>query len=591
MSIFGAIICVCGFVFAFFNAYKLKKTNNNENGFVWSVITLVTLLCASSFVAGIVSIIRIPIYPITVGIIYLGLGGLCFCINRIQGEAQKYYWEKIDLVYIGVSVVAVSLLFYVYFSPMISINYSNSDAAVHLMNARSVMKDGILHNQYFLSFHLSTVESICLSFLPEIMITNVYIIMDMVFLLIEGLFFIALIREYLNSMPKQIIGGIVVALYCAGYPLFGFLYSYGWVNLAVTVVGLSLFYLRCLSNNTYNERIIYTGLMLSCGAIPITYFLIGPVTFVAVFLCLIIHFKRNGRVIIKSNILKVLYVFAIPTLVAIYYGYFDFLRNSEMSFQSIMELQGGTYNQLYVDFLWVMPFVLYILIKQIRERRISETSVFFYTFLAVILVLGVLIYMKTFGGIYYFYKYYPVVWMLCFVFVEQAIGMLWDDSKEIVLSGAVLFVFLATMCWGKIEQRIVASETHLQDTVESDNFFKLYKYNVYLFKSRGTKYTPEMLEICENVINLECDTDIPQLATLNEYCTCYWYDAITGQDGSMYYGWNNTVSEIREKLKSGKTDYFVLFYNTSMYDEMKQYLSEYDIEFQNEAGCIYRIKK
>ena len=105
------------------------------------------------------------------------------------------------------------------------------------------------------------------------------------------------------------------------------------------------------------------------------------------------------------------------------------------------------------------------------------------------------------------------------------------------------------------------------------------------------QYPEEYFEICNYVVEeLESDKEIPLLSTIENYSSCYWYEGITGNDSSDYYGWHYSLYDVQEKLENREVEYFVVYKNSPIYVQNAAYFMEFEWVYENELGFVAKTK-
>lgn len=428
-------------------------------------------------------------------------------------------------------------------------------------------------------------------FVSEVNLYKIYILIDATMFLLESAFFMVIIRDFITSKAMKVIGLIIGALYMLGYPMNSYLYSFFYWAAGVMLIGYMLLMLRYYENGKIDRRVSIIGMMLCCGALPVAYMLFGPVIYIASFLVLLIFCKKEGKIVCKKNILLALKVYLLPTLLAIYYCYFDYLRSMDLSTVEILNLEGGNYRDLFINFVWTLPFVIYILIRSWKKKKLDETIVFTIFVGALTFTIFVLVYKGKLSA-YYFYKFYFPIWMFFYIITTQAMKELWKKAKEIVLSFGIVFLFLATICFSGVEVKIINAQRNLIAFERTSDLFDIYKFNIWLWNNHVLQYPEQYFEICNYVIEELGDEkkEVPLLATLENYSKCYWYEGITGQNCEEFYGWDYTFEEVQQKIENKEVNYFTVYKNSPIYDAYSEYFNEFEHVFENELGFVAKVK-
>lgn len=590
-SLFGTVLFAMSNATLFVSTFCLRKSKKILNGVSWLILSLISVLCYGAMMAGIVNVIGIPVNIISMGIIYFVTSILLCIVIKKNKKTQKYKWEVYDFIYV---IVFGFIIFFVsgkYFTSSIQLMFYNSDAAVHFKNAMYVLREQSVTNMFFAPLHNALIMEMFMPFVAEVNLYKIFILIDAAKFLLETLFFMVLIRDFLDSKTMKIIGFIIAIIYTAGYPMNSYLYSFFYWGLGVMLMGYIMLMLRYYKNREIDRKIAVVGMMLACGALPVTYMIFGPIIYIISFIVLFFIVKKERKIVSKENIILALKIYAAPTLLAIYYCYFDFLRNSGSTMSNLLNLDGGVYRQLFINFIWTLPFVIYMLIKAWKNKKSDEITLFT-IFISTITIIMFLFVYKGKIGVYYFYKLYYPLWLLFHVLTIQAIKELWVKSKELIISLSVVFFFLVIMCFGGLEQKIIDSERAIIQQERTSGIFDLYLFNIWLFEERDLQYPPQYFEICNYVIEelREEEKEIPLLATIDNYRMCYWYEGITGQNCKKYYGWLYSFEKVQEKIAKKQVNYFVVYKDSPIYEEHKAYFEEFEYAFENDYGIVAIVK-
>lgn len=590
-SLVATILFVVSCIVLYAGLLLKKKSNNELNGVSWLILSVITVFCYVTVVAGVINIVRIPVNIWSIGIIYLITGIFLLISIKKENECQKYVWEKYDFFCFVVFAIIIFLVAGSYFTPSLKLMYYNSDAAVHFKNAMYVLRNQRVVNMYFAPLHNALIMECFMAFVPEVFLFKVYILVDAAMFLLESMFFIVLIRDYLSTKAMKVIGLILAILYMFGYPMNSFLFSFFYWSVGVMLIGYVLLMLRYYENEAIERRYSVVALALALGTIPVTYMLFGPFVFIATFMVLVAILMRQGKLFTGNNVLLALKIFLIPTVLAIYYCYVDYLMNMDLSAGEILTIDGGIYREIYINFIWVLPFVIYSFIKALKDRRADENIIFTLFFVVITIAMFMMV-MKGKMSSYYFFKFYFPIWMLFFVLSVQAVSDLWMKSKEIIVSCGIVFLLTFSVVAFKVESNAINSGTGLSTYEKTGLMFDLYRNNVALWKARTLQYPDQYFDICNYVIEeIESDKEVPLLATIENYNSCYWYEGITGNDSSEFYGWHYSLEEVQEKLANGDVDYFVVYKNSPIYIQNAGYFMGFEWVYDNELGFVAKIAK
>lgn len=579
------------FLLAFVSFFLTKKSEKKLNATSWLLLSLLIVICMGSLAAGLVALLQIPINLLTMSIIFLaiGLGFSIFLIS--QKEIQSYSWHVYDIICMLLFAILVYIIRRVVFGDY-CFAFRNSDAAVHFENAMYVVREHKLSGMYFASLYAGIMIEICDFFIAEVDYYKVFIFADYLALMAELMFFFVLIRDYLDKKWKKALGFIVCIFYLGGYPMVSYEMNFFYWGIGAMFVGFLLLMVRYYGTEEIDRRWSVFFLMIGCASVFLCYMLFVPAAYIAVFFSLIVAARKEGRIFTLKNVCLALKVFLFPCVIGLYYCFFQWFFKSGISVAGAMQEDGGIYAELYINFVLMFPLLVYWMIRRVKEKEITENFVFLATFLLFIVETFVMVYMGKFS-VYYYYKMYYPLWLVCFVVVLLACMELAKRQWEMLVSLGALVAFLGIMYSTKLEDNILAN-TMLTPWNHSQQFFDIYTFNRDRF-GVSKLYDSQLLEFCEFTLEKmekkdeeECDV-IPLLADSGTYAYVYWYDAITGQQSYEYYGWCNELNKIERMLDEGCCDYLVVLKSSDIYRDNREYFDGFDRVMENKMGVVISV--
>lgn len=587
-TILGSVLFILGVLLAYAGVFFYKKSEKTLDLFTWLVLTFIIVMCMGTLGAGVLQLVKIPVNIISVGILYLLIGGVLTFLIVKRKEKQKYRLDKWDIVYIVCSLLFIGYICGHWFTRNLDLIYWNSDAAVHYKNAMDVLRHQEMSNMYFAPLLNALVMEVCLPVVKEVFLFKVYILVDSFMFFFETLFFFVFVKDYVKSKWMK-VGVIAVAyLYVWGFPMNSFILSFFYWAIGVMLIGFLLMMVRYYFNGEIKRNAATMFMMLGCATIPVTYMLFGPIAFVALFIALMAMGTKEHKLFSKENVVLALKVFLVPTLLAIYFCYFDYLRSMDMSAGAILKIKGGSYTELWIDFIWTAPFVVYMLIQYIKRKTIDENMIFTLVFGITLVVLVCLAY-EGYASSYYSSKFYFPLWFLFFGITVQAIDEIWNHNRDMLITMIVMFLGIGIIKYGTIEEHIVKYGDGFSGVVRCDNLFALYDYNAEGIKQKSYQFTSGQFAIAEYVMEElrdKTDKPIPSITSLTNYALCYWYQGITGEDNTTFFGWEYSMKKLKHKIANHEVDYFVIFKGTKMYKDHKKYYDSFERVFENEDGFV-----
>ena len=540
------------------------------------------------FVSGILSAIGIPIHLLSTSIINIVVAvGLFYSIACTKAK-QKYYLDVFSLF--TVSLIFIWMIIYFIQFKGLKLIFANSDPAVHFRNAMNVVRTGKLPTMFFAPYVIATACEFCAPLIKEIEYVHIFSAIDMLFFIMEIQVFFLMTRTFMDSKWKKVMGLVFIPVFACGYPLDSYLYSFVYWGIAVMIIEVLIMVIHDYEKYQIKHAYYIFAVGLILNTLTMCYMLFGPPMFVIVFVYMIYKsFKSNCTT--KFGLVKdILAVFAIPTVYAIYYCYFVFLRVQQMSASEIINIPGDDFRELYIDFLFLIPPVVYAVITSFKKKNISFVVLaeVLYTIVVFILFLGV---WKNVVSAYYYYKfYYPLYMMSMFISFIVACEFM-DIKKEIFISYISMVCFMAVLNFGGIESKIVTYNSNLHGTNHSANLFRLYNYNEYLTDESELILTEDQWNGYSYILDNFGYDEVPMVSNIENYEKCYWYEGITGNNCENYYGWDYTIEELQKKLDNKDTEYFCILKDFSFYTDYQEYFDSFTVVYQNDGMVIYSTDK
>lgn len=587
-SIVSSIFFVISFAALYTGVFRIKKSEKKLNGIIWVMMNLITVLCWGTFCAGIINMVKIPVNIVSMGIVYVCSAAVLFWKTYRDGETQNYEWKTYDIIYAAVIGSVIFLLLAIRITPDLDFVFNNSDAAVHLRNSLTILRTGKLDTMYFAPMHNALITEIFLPFIQKVDTYKVFMIVDGLTFILECVFFMAMIRQYLNKKVHKVFGVLLGFVYIFGYPMHSYLLSFFYWGMGVMLIGYVIILIREYTAGNIKQNTAVFLLMSGCASITMCYMLFGPVSYVAVFVCLCMYFRKKQTLFTWKTVKICLQVFLVPCILSIYYCYFMFLKKQNLSIEGALSIQGGIYSELFINFIWVMPFVVYMFLRAVKKKCFDENMIFLICFGVMVLIVGILAFAGKASSYYYFKFYYPI-WMLCFVITAQALVLIYEEARDVLIAGAVVAAGLVLISASNLEERVENKGIGLGD--RTSELFDIYYNNVTTYRTRIIVYNDDYLDACNYVMDHLGETEnVPMVSTINNYVYCYWYEALTGEDSTEFYGWNVGIDAMKQKLDDQEVNYFMICKKFPVYTVDKEYFNTFNRIYENDEVFIAETK-
>lgn len=593
-NIFGSIFFIIAFLCLFFSVLFLQK-KEQEDLLPAAVRYFITILCYGALIAGVLSVLHIPVHIMSMGIVYVISSIPLWYLTIKRKSVQKLRIKGFDCFILLCTLIGVAGIVLIIFSKTLELRYWTSDAAVHMISANAIVLEQKVSSMYFAPLYNAMIMELFQPWFNGINIYKGFIIADGSMLILEVLIFYLNIRPLLKKNSYKVMGTIAIGLYVAGYPLHSFLYTFNHWGVGVLMIGYLMIVIQEYFQEKITHRQVTIELMLGCLGVITSYMLFAPITFILVFVIMIYYVrKQNQRVFTKKNVFWALEVFFIPCVVGVYYGYVQFFKSQQLEVGEALTNQGAIHRELYMDFIWLIPVVLFVIFKSIRKKKWNPVVIFMMGFFAVTILILPFSY-KGYISSYYYYKMYYPLWMLMFIVSLQGILTLWEEERELCLSLFAVFAGVFVMAFGKVETKIIESGAALQLENKSLKVFGLYETNLECLKRNWSLYqiSDEYLKLYEYVVENLSDEpkDVPMFVGGDQYPMCYWYMAFTNEHCQEYYGWQYEIDANKKVIEEGKIDYAVILYTSEYYTSNREYWNGFDKVYQTTVGCIIKTGK
>lgn len=586
MSYIGSVFCLIAFLAEWFSMWKSKKTDEKINAISWLCFSFSITLCLIALCTGIINLVYIPVTKVSVGIICAVLAGVNFVRMKRYG-VQKYNWDFLQII----GTIFLAWLTYKFFvnnyGAHWNFNFRNSDAAVHMQNALWVVNNKKVTGMYLASFFNGMLYSVFGAFIPKILWYKIYLGSELLMFFMEILTFSCVIFEFCKKRLEKFFSYVVTVCYAMGYPLMSFQMSFYYWGIAVMLVAASIFIIKEYKDNIINRKILEFYLMLLCFGTFICYMLVAPAMYFAIFFALIIIKAEEGKVFSVQNVLLALKIFLIPCVLGTFYSFYSWFVKNGMDVSGTAVVEGGIYTQLYVDFLFLVPLVVYYLIAQIVNKKLDVYITYLLSFGGIALIMLALLYEGKMSRYYYTKCYYPL-WLVLFVTSFLVLIHFLNNQKEMFITVVFIITAFRIVDYKAIETRILA-KTELTDYNHSEKLFSLYNFNTLMARN-PPMCKRNLLSVCEWRLENQQEQYVPMIAGIEVFAYQYYYDAITEENSAWCCGWWFNVDDFKEKFATEDVHYAVIVKDGALYSENKDFWDSFDVVSQSGSLCIIHIK-
>ena len=373
-----------------------------------AVVCFITEICFGALIAQCCSIVNIFIDLYSVGIGYLFIGVVLFVYNLRNRKIQQLYLNRIDMYSVITICVWFGIIFLKVFTPEILLTYRNVDPANHYIWAMNVVNEGTISTMFFAELYNGLFIEILQPILTEISLYKAFILADTFANLLNVFMFYCVGSHFCKKMFSKKILPFICLGYFLGWPFYnyaigGFVY-FGWgVTLFAYIV-----YLIIQLKYTKDEKqsfIVWLLIIIGCYCVLVCYIYFVPIIGMIVLCELFRTIRKNGIQLdwkVKGSIAIFILCAGAIAFCVVYFGFFE---GDVLYVFNALKAHGGIQNELYKDFVFLMPIVIYMFWQRFKNQELDTIYnvigiILFWIFVTFVLCLN------EFISPYYYYKSY-----------------------------------------------------------------------------------------------------------------------------------------------------------------------------------------
>lgn len=577
------------FLLAWMAVFRYPKSEQVRNGVADVVLSYLTLIGFGLIPAGIFSLLHIPVQLFTLGTVYLlSAAALIFAMHKSRAR-QRYRWEPYDIAVVLLLLGVTAAVTIRFFTPELRLRYWSSDAAVHLKYALNTYRNSEVSQMYFAPLYSSVVIGLLAPFLDGAELYKGFLLSDASLFYLGVVMFFLLIREHLKTKWKKAAGLLVCLLYLFGYPLYSYIHTFFYWGIGVLYIGYLLYVLRLYLGDAIKTELSVFLLFVGCTGVILSYALFAPPVYAAVFYCLVKKQREKGKLLTGGNVLLALRIFLLPCLLGLYYCYVQLLVKTAGSLSAAIATEGAIHQEWYMDFILLLPLILFWVLRKRKEHKTDESVVFFVAFAVYLVVMFAAVFRGLASGYYYYKLYYPL-WLLGWLLAVSAFLWLWGQLRELAVSIVLITGGLLLLCFGGVEDKLTKRVGVIVPESKSGVFFPLYRSNQEYLKRDWAEFElyDQLLELVEYTGQEGADC-VPFLCGDDQYAYCYWYEALSGYDCLSYYGWFHPIGEEEQMWKKNGIKRIAVWKPSAYYLDNAAYFEQYEKLFENQQAVVYQV--
>ena len=620
------ILYVISIVILFVSFILAKKSEKEINIINCIFISIILLLCYNAFVCYILTFFIIPVELWSLSIINLIIS-LIFIIPIIKTkDIQKYFFKKIDLLYICIIALVVIIISYIFFDFPFNVNYESGDSTVHYLAAVMFAKSdsllaattefdefyGTLGGMKICSYvNSGLIMKCCCENLDPIECYNVFVGFDIFTLFLTGVIFYFSLRNFATEKEHLIWITILSVICILGYPLNSLLFGFEYLSLGLLILSTIINIMYYYSEKNFKFSFIVISMLLLNFGLFSSYYMFVPFVYPALWIYFCIeNYCRTKKIITKNLIILLAVTLLLPFILGfIYYMAPDIYSilinknaniNANVDINTIMQpsstiinssfkVPGYTYINLYSNMILLIPATIYLVFKDRKSNKfILLLNVFCILFIELLLIGNVFDKIS----IYYISKNYYALWIILLYGVGKTLIMLSKKGKYLPRLFIITYIFLMII---SIPLSNIKVEYILKNEKENiTSVMEIFQANKTILFNKPAELNKNEIELVKYAQkNLEHNKKTEVICDENTYYWTYVLLRFTSKENEYKESVNGQRAlatknyYISEEINN--VDYMIYFTSSNKYKELQDKLFENaTIIYENSAGGILK---
>lgn len=422
------IIYIISIIMLFVLEVLLKKTDKKLEIVKTLTMTIIIQLAYNAFVCYILNLLNIPITLINLSIVNYIISAIILIGILKNKKIQKYELERKNIIvvtfFILLSIVALVFIL----RGESKIRYLTGDPENHYTATKGFASNTYLSNNYEKNYYTSpdfmimgyvNEGIICKMLSPyigTISLFNIYLAFEVAIYALTGITFYFIAQKYCKEKYHYVIALIFSLFYILGYPLNAWITGFHYLVIGMLYIQAILYAINEIKIDFKFELILMC--LLNFGLI-FSYCLFCPAVYLAEFIYFIYKYIKKNK---KELILMTIIALIIPGIMGT--GYILIANFNKLV--KVFSLEGYIYKNLWSNFIIFIPFVLYNIYDDIKNKKVKVDTIMIISLVIYIISLYIL---KQKGkcSAYYFSKNYFVLWILT---IEMAIKGIIKFTKK-----------------------------------------------------------------------------------------------------------------------------------------------------------------
>ena len=594
------ILFIISSLFLIVTFMLIKKNDSKENIIKWIMLSILLYFSLNIIVVFLLSLINISAYLWLRSIIYILISSGLLVILLKKKKIQKYYFKWQDLIALILVVICT-----VHISNLRNKNgalyFETTDPSVHFALAQRFyenptltmdMNDSLFYqsNSFDLFASYTTLGTVFEVFDQNSSIVNlkIFIYFEVVILGISAyMLYLTLVQEKTKNISRILM--LVLSLtYIILYPLNNMIFGFHYLGMCVLLINSIIVLFEDYYESKKSNKVLYFILLgiLNFVVFPM-YYLFIPIVYGGEGLYLLFKWLLKKEINFKEFAKFVGFTLLIPFIIGmiIFFVYPRFIPSDGPSINPFM-LEGYIYRNLLGNFIILIPFVVYIMINNIREKKLDVAS--YMIAILFVFMLGVFLWIY-FGeaATYYYYKFYYVLSLLTTILIGKELRNKFNIAFVLV----VFILILSLLQIFKVEEKITKKEMYLNLINSVNSVENILEFNQAIIDIREPVYTSDQLNSLKELESVLKDNNIKdgEIVLYDDLLQKLWFYSLfeispvySYSELADYYNDNPSVKDV---IKESRIKYVLVHVN---FDEKEQLDKNLKVLYKNNDYILYQ---
>ncbi len=578
----------------------IKKNDSKENIIKWIMLSVLLYFSLNIIVVFLLSLINVSAYQWLRSIIYILIAFGLLVLLLKKKKIQKYYFKWQDLIALILIVICT-----VHISNLRNKNgalyFETTDPSVHFALAQRFyenptltmdMDDSLFYqsNSFDLFASYTTLGTVFEIFDQNSSIVNlkIFIYFEVVILGISAyMLYLTLVQEKTKNISRILM--LVLSLtYIILYPLNNMIFGFHYLGMCVLLINSIIVLFEDYFESKKSNKVLYFILLgiLNFVVFPM-YYLFVPIVYGGEGLYLLFKWLLKKEINFKEFAKFVGFTLLIPFIIGmiIFFVYPRFIPSDGPSINPFM-LEGYIYRNLLGNFIILIPFVVYIMINNIREKKLDVTSYMIAILFVFMLVVFLWIYFGE-AATYYYYKFYYVLSLLTTILIGKELRNKFNITFVLV----VFILILSLLQIFKVEEKIAKKEMYLNLINSVNSVENILEFNQAIIDLREPVYTSDQLNSLKELESVLKDNNIKdgEIILYDDLLQKLWFYSLfeispvySYTELADYYNDNPSVKDV---IKESRIKYVLVHVN---FDEKELLDKNLKVLYKNNNYILYQ---